>query len=89
MALFKSAEEKKENLLEKYGLANISDPQDLASLQKIAQELTGSGLMEAGMKLSMARPVDQLPISLQRAIMEQNFIMIRQLDRITELLKQR
>lgn len=89
MAFFKSAEEKKENLLEKYGLTNISDPQDLASLQKIAQELTGSGLMEAGMKLAMAKPAEQLPISLQRAIMEQNFIMIRQLDRITELLKQR
>ena len=43
--------------------------------------------MEAGMKLAMAKPAEQLPISLQRAIMEQNFIMIRQLDRITKLLE--
>ena len=87
MAFFKSAEQKQEDLLSKYGLSDLSNQEDLASVQKIAQELTGSGLMEAGMKLAMAKPAEQLPISLQRAIMEQNFIMIRQLDRITKLLE--
>lgn len=87
MAFFKSAEQKQEDLLSKYGLTDLSNKEDLASVQKIAQELTGSGLMEAGMKLAMAKPAEQLPISLQRAIMEQNFIMIRQLDRITKLLE--
>lgn len=87
MAFFKSAEQKQEDLLSKYGLTDLSNKEDLASVQKIAQELTGSGLMEVGMKLAMAKPAEQLPISLQRAIMEQNFIMIRQLDRITKLLE--
>lgn len=94
MALFKSAEEKvdkqlakEQALMDKYGVGSLSDPEDRASVRKIAQELAGSGLMEAGMKISMAKPAEQLPISLQRAIMEQNFIIIRQLDRIAGLLK--
>ena len=94
MALFKSADEKaamedaKEiALLKKYGVAGLSDPKDKESVRKIAKELAGSGLMEAGMKLSLAKPAEQLPISLQRAIMEQNFIIIRQLDKISKLLE--
>lgn len=75
------------DLLEKYGLTNLTNKEDLDSVRKIAQELTGSGLMETGMKLSMAKPAELLPITLQRAIMEQNFIMIRQLDRIAKLLE--
>ena len=78
---------KEQALLDKYGIGNLSDPEDRASVRKIAQELLGSGAMEAGMKISLAKPAEQLPISYQRAIMEQNFIMIRQLDRITKLLE--
>lgn len=95
MALFgKSSDDKADKqlakeqaLLDKYGIGNLSDPEDRASVRKIAQELLGSGAMEAGMKISLAKPAEQLPISYQRAIMEQNFIMIRQLDRITKLLE--
>jgi len=94
MALFKSAEEKADQalakeraLLEKYGVASLSDPADMDSVRKIAQELAGSGAMELGMKLGMAKPEIQLPISYQRAIMEQNFIIIRQLDRIAKSLE--
>lgn len=93
MALFKSADDKKAEqeqkelkLLEKYGLTNLSDPEDLASVKKIAAELVGTGLSEAGLKLQMAKPEVTIPISYQRAIMEQNFIMIRQLDRLCKLL---
>ena len=94
MALFKSADEKAEEqakkeqkLLKKYGVDELSDPRDMDSVKKIAQELLGTGLMEAGMKISMAKAEVQIPISYQRAIMEQNFIMIRQLDRIAQLLE--
>lgn len=94
MALFKSAEEKQaeqekkeRKLLKKYGLDTLSNPEDLENVKKIAAELAGSGLMELGTKLSMAKPEVQLPISYQHAIMEQNFIMIRQLDRIAKLLE--
>ena len=94
MALFKSAEEKaqiaqdkEQALLEKYGLENMGNAKDAAAVRKIAQELTGSGLMEAGLKISMAKAEVQLPISYQRAMVEQNFIIIRQLDKLAKLLE--
>lgn len=90
MALFKSEEEKaaiqaekEQRLLERYGLENMRDKNDIASVKKIINELAGSGLMEAGMKLSFAKPEVQLPVSYQRTMLEQNFIMIRQLDKIS------
>lgn len=95
MALFgKGSEEKvdkqlakEQAILDKYGVGTLTNAEDRASVRKIAQELLGSGAMEAGMKISLAKPAEQLPISYQRAIMEQNFIMIRQLDRIAKLLE--
>lgn len=94
MALFKSADEKaaqaaakEQALLDQYGVGALVDPEDRDSVRRIAQELVGSGMMETGMKLSMAKPEVQLPISYQRAIMEQNFIIIRQLDRIAKALE--
>ncbi len=96
MALFKSADDKAEEqakkerkLLKKYGVDELSDPRDMESVKKIAQELLGTTLQEAGMKIAMAKPEVQLPVSYQRAIMEQNFIMIRQLDRIAQLLSEK
>ena len=94
MALFskepkETPEEKEQKLLEKYGVDHLSDPEDIASVKKIAQELAGSGLMEVGLKLSMAKAEVQLPISYQRTIMEQNFIIIRQLDKIAKLLSEK
>lgn len=93
MALFKSSEEKaaeqaqkERELLEKYGMSNLTNPEDLESVKKIAAELAGSGFVELGMRLSMKSPEVMLPISYQRTIMEQNFIIIRQLDRIAKLL---
>lgn len=94
MALFKSAEEKAEEqarkeqkLLQKYGVDSLADQRDLDSVRKIAQELLGTGLSETGMKIAMAKPEVMLPISYQRAIVEQNFIIIRQLDRLCSLLE--
>lgn len=74
---------KEPELLDRYGLGELSDPDDIASVKKIVSELTGTGLMETGMKLSMgAKTEDQLQVIYQRTIMEQNFIIIRQLDKI-------
>ena len=93
MALFKEKESKEEKqerkeleIFQKYGLDELTDPRDLASAKKIVSELVGTGLMETGMKLSMAKAEDQLQVSYQRAMMEQNFIIIRQLAKLTNLL---
>lgn len=75
-------EDKEQKFMKKWGLDGLTDPRDIASVKEIAIELAGTGLMETGMKISMANSIDQLKVSYLRTIMEQNFIIIRQLDKI-------
>lgn len=90
MALFGNKESAAEKaaakemaLLEKYGLTNLGDPDIAEKVADIARELTGTQLMEAGMKLSMgAKTEDQLTVQYLRAIVEQNFVLIRLLDKL-------
>lgn len=94
MALFKSAEEKaaikeekQRKMFEKFGLENLSE-KDAESVQWIMNEIMGTGLLDAGMKLSMsAKPEDIITTSTLRAIMEQNWIIIRLLNAILEKLE--
>ena len=92
MALFGNKEdaaakaaEKEKALLQKYGVEMLYDTQAAECLKRIARELASTGLMEAGVKLSMAaKPEDQLTVSYLRAIVEQNFLIIRLLDALGE-----
>lgn len=90
MALFGNNEEKKEQkiqaLLQRYGLEDLSDPRDKQAVQNIATNLMGNKLMELGTALQ-GNGVDSAKMSYLSAIMEQNFIMIRQLDRIAKALE--
>lgn len=95
MALFKSAEEKaakaaekEQKLLEKYNLTALSDPEDIESVRKIVTELVGTGISEVGLALSGGNEKEymRLQMNFQRAIVEQNFIIIRQLDKISKAL---
>lgn len=93
MALFKEKESKEDKherkeleMIQKYGLEELTDPRDIESVRKIVSELVGTGLMETGMKLAMANAGDQLKVSYLRATMEQNFIIIRQLEKLNKLL---
>ena len=95
MALFGGNKETKEEktarkqqeMLDKYRLGDISDPDDIQSVQKIVTELMGTGLMELGATLAPnVNTHTQIQTYYQRAILEQNFIIIRQLDRISKLL---
>ena len=89
MGLFASAdekaakqEEKLNALMEKYGLENLS-PEYRDQVKKINNELLGSGLMEAGMRLILTtKPEDQLQITFLRTLVEQNWMIIRLLDEI-------
>lgn len=90
MALFKKQtnEEKQQNVLEKYGLNHLTDPRDIESVKKIATQMAGTDLMDTGLKLNLAsKPEQRLQISYQRVLIEQNFIIMRQLDKITKLLQ--
>ena len=96
MALFKTAEErqaaqlqKAEKILARYGLENI-DPQYADAVRRIATELAGSGLSEFGALLANDdKAMNKAQTQFVRAILEQNFIIIRQLDQISYLLEQR
>lgn len=73
-------EEKLNKVMAKYGLENLS-PEFRDKVKDINQELIGTGLMEAGMKLSMsAKTEDQLQVQYLKTIIEQNWLMIRLLD---------
>lgn len=89
MGLFGNAEDKEakkeaklDAMMAKYGLENLS-PEYRSKVKDINSELIGTGLMEAGMKLSMnAKAEDQLQVQYLRTIMEQNWMIIRLLDEI-------
>ena len=90
MALFGNNEEKKEQkaqaLLKRYGLEELTDPRDKAAVQIIAQDLMGNRLVELGTALQ-GNGADNAKMTYLNAIMQQNFIIIRQLDRIAKSLE--
>ena len=86
MALFGDSKEDKkakkvEELMERYGLQDLSDPRDLQAVENIASKLAGSNLINIGTALS-GLPQDVAKMSLLQAIVEQNWIIIRQLDKL-------
>jgi len=90
MGMFGNSEDKKaakvEALLNRYGLQELSDQRDLDSVRNIATNLMGNKLIELGTVLQ-GNGADAAKLSYMNAIMEQNFIMIRQLDRIAKKLE--
>jgi hypothetical protein len=79
-------EQKTQALMQKYGLEDLSDPRDKQAVQNIAINLMGNKLIELGAALQ-GNGADAAKMSYLNAIMEQNFIMIRQLDRIAKSLE--
>ena len=92
MALFGTKETKEEKqkrkekeLLDRYGLSEV-DQKDIQSIKKIINDLSGNGLLKAGMALSFASEEEQAKVTYLSALVEQNWIIIRQLDRISRKL---
>lgn len=92
MALFNSKENKDDkkqqeinNFMAKYQLDEIDD-KDLAIIKKIATDLIGNNLLKAGMALSFAKAEEQAKVSYLSALVNQNWIMIRQLNNISNKL---
>ncbi len=91
MGLLKSKEEKEQlkdakeqEFLENYGLTGLTG-KDAESVHEIANELIGSKVMEIGARLNFAtKSEDLLKIGYLRAIYEQNWIIIRQLDKLNK-----
>lgn len=87
MALFggnnkeEKKEEKVQEFLEKYGLQELTDPRDKESVYQIAYKLAGSNLINIGTAIN-GLPQDVAKISMLQTIAEQNWIIIRQLDKL-------
>ena len=85
MGLFGNSDEKKaekaQALLRKYGLEDLSDQRDIQAVQNIAYDLMGNKAIELG-TLLQGNGSDAAKMSYLNAIMQQNFIIIRLLDKI-------
>ena len=90
MGMFGNSEDKKvakvEALLSRYGLQELNDDRDYESVQNIATNLMGNKLIEIGSALQ-GNGADAAKMSYLNAIVDQNFIIIRQLDRIARKLE--
>ena len=94
MGLFgekKSEEEKQNELLEKfmqrYQLEEL-DEKDLVILKRIATDLAGNGLLKAGMALSFAKAEEQAKVTYLSALVEQNWVVVRQLSRLNKNIEE-
>lgn len=75
-----------EALMQQYGLSEV-DAKDKEILLKVVNNLTGMGLMKAGIALSFGKAADQVTIGYLAAMVEQNFIIIRQLDKLRKAME--
>ena len=89
MALFdKESKQDKQNaraegLLQRFGLENISDPETIKALQDITRTMAANKFVEVGTALGGTAP-DMAKLTYLRALVETNFIIIRQLDKLTK-----
>ena len=75
-------EENTRKALQKYGMEDLKDPRDIESVKKIVLELVGYKWFNAGSLLGNDSATLRMIAETNRVIMEQNFIIIRQLDRM-------
>lgn len=82
-------EEKTAAALARYGLDSLTNPKDIESVKKIISSQAGDGFFEFGQLLGGANEKDYLrQIYYQNQVLvEQNFILIRQLDEIASKMK--
>lgn len=74
-----------EKYKEKYNLNSLSED-DLKIVQNIATDMAGSGLMKTGMSLSFAKAEEQLKVGYLSTLVEQNWLIINQLNRLLDKL---
>lgn len=94
MALFESKDEKLarqeakqeakvDALLERYGLEDIKNPDTFEALKTISYTLSGNKFTEVGAALG-GNAIDVAKMTYLRALIEQNFIIIKQLDNLSK-----
>lgn len=80
----KTKEDKQfEKFMERYQLEDL-DEKDLVVLQRIANDLFGKGLIKTSMALTFAKIEEQAKVAYLSALVEQNWILMRQLSRLNK-----
>ncbi len=75
--------EKLKKFMERYQLEDL-DEKDLVVLKRIANDLTGNTAFKIGMALSFAKAEEQAKVTYLSALVEQNWMIIRQLSRLNK-----
>ena len=70
-----------EKFMARYQLEDL-DEKDLVVLRRITQDLAGNKWMKAGMALSFAKVEEQAKVTYLSALVEQNWMIVRQLSRL-------
>lgn len=78
---------KEDRVLEKFGLIDLDD-QDASSVRWINGELRGNGMLEWGSLLSGAKSSELVMMSCLRALVEQNWVLLRQLNKMNARLEE-
>lgn len=83
-----SKEEKQlEKFMEKYQLEDL-DEKDLVVLKRIASDLAANNLFKAGLALTFAKAEEQAKVGYLSALVEQNWLIIRQLSRLNKNIEE-
>ena len=90
MALFGGKEDKEDKqekevqkFMQKYQLEDL-DEKDLMVLKRITADLAGNKFFKAGMALSFAKAEEQAKVTYLSALVDQNWMVIRQLSRLNK-----
>lgn len=79
--------EKLQSFMERYQLEDL-DEKDLIVLERIANDLVGNNLFKAGMALSFTKVEEQAKVTYLSALVEQNWMIIRQLSRLNKNIEE-
>lgn len=81
----KKQQEEIQKFMNKYQLDEI-DEKDLVVLRRIANDLAGNGLFKVGMALSFSKAEEQMKVTYLSALVEQNWMIIKQLSQLNSRL---
>lgn len=79
--------EKMKKFIDRYQLEDIDD-KDFVVLEKIANDLMGNSIFKLGMALSFAKAEEQAKVTYLSALVEQNWMIIRQLSRLNKNIEE-
>lgn len=74
---------KEQELLEMFGLENLSDPVDAAAVKRVANNMLANNFQLVGSAMR-GKTEEVAMISLLQSLIEQNWIIIRQLDKLNQ-----